>query len=364
MKRSNRFGLAVGGIALGVLLPLRAIAQDYSSINIFGDSLVDAGNLFNLTGFPPSPPYNKKFSNGAVWVEPFAEKLGLEPVLASEAVPGLLAGTTPPPTEGVNFALGGSFSSDQNVGPGLPGLEQQIGTFGALSTALPVESDDLFVLLAGGNDYNQAIPSLDPATAPATVPAIVGQLADEVTNNLTSAASALIGLGAKHLLVANLPDLSVQPRTAQLDLFNPQISALFSQASTQHNKLLAQKLTGLAATTDAEITQLNLNELLAGITAAPAEFGFSNAEDTCLSASGVCSNPDEFVFWDDVHPTDAVHQIIADLAIETLAAKETGGESGEPKSVPEPTGVVGLLLSAGLMVGVRQRAMAKSRGIA
>ena len=57
------------------------LSTTFESINIFGDSLVDAGNLFELTSefssagvpaLPPSPPYAQKFSNGDLWVEKLA----------------------------------------------------------------------------------------------------------------------------------------------------------------------------------------------------------------------------------------------------------------------------------------------------
>jgi len=67
---------STGAAVLIGLAPFAAIAQDltkdYSSINIFGDSLVDSGNFFNTTraltgtGLPPAP-YAQQFSNGDVW---------------------------------------------------------------------------------------------------------------------------------------------------------------------------------------------------------------------------------------------------------------------------------------------------------
>jgi phospholipase/lecithinase/hemolysin len=62
---------------------------------VFGDSLSDTGNLFLLTGgtggevftpdpdqsprLPTPPYYAGRASNGPVWVELFAERLGLTP---------------------------------------------------------------------------------------------------------------------------------------------------------------------------------------------------------------------------------------------------------------------------------------------
>ena len=54
---------------------------------------------------------------------------------------------------------------------------------------------------------------------------------------------------------------------------------------------------------------------------------------------GMCSNPNEFVFWDRIHPTGAVHQLVAQNALETLEQKER---------VPEPSNTWSLLLFASL----------------
>jgi len=100
----------VGPIAfslLSAILPFKASAQNFDAFYIFGDSLVDNGNLFGVTRnlVPPSPPYfNGRFSNGPVWVEILGPKLGIS------------ADSTN------NFAFGGATS----------------GTFNALSPLLGV----------------------------------------------------------------------------------------------------------------------------------------------------------------------------------------------------------------------------------
>ena len=58
----------------------QAIAgSPYSAIYSFGDSLSDVGNVYNATdGLEPAAPYvNGQFSNGPVWVQDLATKLGL-----------------------------------------------------------------------------------------------------------------------------------------------------------------------------------------------------------------------------------------------------------------------------------------------
>ncbi|KPQ34750.1 MAG: carboxyl exterase [Phormidesmis priestleyi Ana] len=336
------------------LLPLSASAKtspnDITGLNIFGDSLSDAGNLFNLTGFPPSPPYTQRFSNGPLWVEQLASKLGLAPALSTAVLPELISGTIPPPTQGINFAIGGSLSSDINVGgPPLPGLQQQIETFGGFSTFIPPDPDALYILLAGGNDYNEALFRPSSLTVP------LSELPNQVTDNLTNAATALIQSGAKHLLVGNLPNLSGQPFSTFLDTFNPQSSEVLSNLSIQHNQLLQQKLTQLQTTSGAHITQLNLADFFASATQNPDAFGFTNVTESCLTNfqpgfvfEGICDNPDEFLFWDNVHPTEAGHGAIAQFAFATLSEKAP--PTNPPQSIPEPIGVLGLLIGTGIGV--------------
>ncbi len=69
--------LALGWIAA---LELPASAQRYSQLVVFGDSLSDTGNLFALSGGlfpPPSDYYRGRYSNGILWVEHLAPRLGL-----------------------------------------------------------------------------------------------------------------------------------------------------------------------------------------------------------------------------------------------------------------------------------------------
>src|SRR4051812_17171996 len=82
----------------------------FSKVYVFGDSNVDNGNVFIATSFPgddiptfpPSPPYDMgRFSNGPLWVEVMADRLGLP-----NPAPSLAGGT--------DYAWGGA-----TTGPGL-----------------------------------------------------------------------------------------------------------------------------------------------------------------------------------------------------------------------------------------------------
>ena len=342
-------------IATVCWLPISAIAQpttaetaDITGLNVFGDSLVDAGNVFNLSGFPPSPPYAQQLSNGPVWTTQLAEALNLTSVLSTEALPNLANGATSLPTEGINFALAGSLSSQVNVASNnLPGLQQQVVAFQEVAQTVPPDPNALYVLLAGGNDYNLAV--ADPVAS-----STLAALPDRVTDNLVNAASALIESGAQRLMVGNLPDLSGQPLADSLDRVNPQSSELLSELSLQHNQRLSQKLAALEAASDTEIIQLDLGGLFLTVSQNPEQFGFKNVTDACLiknqpgaQSESICDNPDEFLFWDEQHPTVAGHRAIAQLALSQLIPED---EQTSSQKTPNSLGFLGGLL--GLMSGV------------
>lgn len=71
------------------------------------------------------------------------------------------------------------------------------------------------------------------------------------------------------------------------------------------------------------------------------EFGFTNVTTPCLQTLVCAADPtgdvqNQFLFWDLNHPTTAVHELIRDLAFQTL-------KENHHKSVPESSTVLGLL---------------------
>ncbi len=76
---------------------------------------------------------------------------------------------------------------------------------------------------------------------------------------------------------------------------------------------LAAQLAMLDAILAAEITLFDTAAAFQRLLADPAAFGLTNTTDPCvnLAEGTVCPNPDEWLFWDGVHPTARTHEILA-----------------------------------------------------
>jgi thermolabile hemolysin len=280
----KQFLLSAGVFLLSGLVPIAAVARqpDFDEVYVFGDSLSDTGNVYQATNgqAPPSPPYfDGRYSNGPVWVEYLADELDLADA------------------ELKDFAFGGATTGRTNntSAAGMIGLQQQIDRF--IATNPDPDPDALYIIWAGANDY----------------------LGGTVTNpseplaNLSQAITDLADAGAQTILVANLPDLGEIPLTRYTER-----STSLSSLSQQHNAQLAELIDRLQPrlAPDVNLLLLDVNSLFADAIANPDRYGFSDVNSSCLEIR--CPNPDGYLFWDQLHPSTAAHEQLAELAIETL----------------------------------------------
>ena len=83
----------------------------------FGDSLSDVGNTYLAAGIPQSPPYYQgHYSNGPIWLEYLASKLGV-------------AAPAPSLAGGLDNAWGGAQTGDGLSFMGTPNIGIQISTY-------------------------------------------------------------------------------------------------------------------------------------------------------------------------------------------------------------------------------------------
>ncbi len=276
---------------------LTANASSYSAIFVYGDSLSDNGNLFAATGFPPAPYFDGRFSNGPVAVEQLAAQLGVP--LFDFAWGGATTGL-------YNQADGGTQTMPGSVP--LPGMLAQLAIYPVPPAAIP---SALFVVWGGANDFETGG---SPTVAVSNIDTIVGALEAE---------------GATNILVPGLPDLGLTP-----EFFGQPGATLYSNVFN----------TALQASLPSGATYFDTAALLNGIVANPGAYGLTNVTTPCFDqiALTVCSDPSQYLFWDDIHPTTTADAILAaqfDAAVTT----------------PEPSSI--LLVGSGIaaIAGVLRR---------
>ena len=305
-------------LSMGVPAAVAAATAPLTGLAVFGDSLSDPGNLFALTGLPPAPYFDGRFSNGPVWAERVDDGF---------AVSG-------------NFAFGGAKAATDL--DGIPDFAAQIGAFAGSGLRGALGDRPLAAVWLGANDLFAGIAGGDVAGAIANARAA-----------LETGYASLRAQGFDDFLLFDLPDLGKVP------LYNvifPAASAGATQATAAFNATLAGLATDLRAS-GADVTEIGIDALFSQLRADPARFGIADVTLPCLFLSSdpgaaavaagvagalgkplVCdpATADERAFFDLVHPNRLVHSAIADAVDAAL----------QPAPVPLPA--AGWLLLAGL----------------
>lgn len=358
--KSNRLLTRCQQLLLIVMLLISSICYAagqpaFDRIVFFGDSLTDTGNLYSsLAGFmPKSPPYFAgRFSNGAVWSEVVAahyqqHNIGYD-----------------------NYAIGGETVILHNPVDGYLPFTITASLYDyLLRTMYSDRSNTLFVIWIGANDY---LPGAENPDA----------LSSHVISNIQSMVDSLIYHGAKHIIMVNLPDLAKTPygtqsritgqlsevsklhniklaamvnyfensyKTVSIHLFD--VNSLFASvidgkeiadtttscwmgkytlenaSDTKHAENLrvefnqyirTHPLTSEANTKRAVLSTQALNQFPDYAAKNPALFESYIVNKEVEAGITPCDNPDEHVFWDHVHPTRVMHQMLANEVIEFI----------------------------------------------
>jgi thermolabile hemolysin len=277
-------------------LAAAAAASPFSSLVIFGDSLSDVGNTSQASfGIYPGPYYYQaRFSNGPVYTEALSIGLGFGAMTSSSA-------------GGNDFAYGGAQTSGTGGATGafIEDVDEQVTDFLHSRT---VDPRSLFEVFSGANDF------------------INGQTNVNVpVGMITAQIGRLVAAGATQFFVPNLPLLGDAPR------FNGSAATQtqYNMLTTQFNSSLSTALDNLRANNVAlTFFQLDVAGLFEDLRSNPAAYGLANV--TSAAAPGlspgtlfynrnqIASNANQYLFWDDLHPTTTVHSIFAQHALALL----------------------------------------------
>jgi outer membrane lipase/esterase len=311
-------------IALGA--PTTATAQTspapapaFSSITVFGDSLVDAGNVFALTrGTTPSASqgyFQGRFTNGYDYTDLLSLSLFGTP-------------TRPSALGGTNFAFGGARATTTS---GVPDLQEQLALFSTSGQA--VTSSGLYVLNFGGNDVFAALSPGVP-TGYTSDAAFLQQAASIYAGGVQT----LVNSGARNLLITGFP-----------------VAGAGLEYSLLAEGFLTTQLVGLNLPQGTNLYRYSYLDFFQRLTTNPSAFGLPSNLNTTTTCQAAQAFPDctGYFYFDNTHPT---------AAIQRAAFNDINRQFGLSGAVPEPATWIMMLLGFGAIgFGMRRQRRVSAR---
>ncbi|KQN60272.1 MULTISPECIES: SGNH/GDSL hydrolase family protein [unclassified Erwinia] len=266
----------------------------FERIITFGDSLTDNSNVFNASMWkaPNSKTwYRGHFSNGYVWHEYLAGNLGIH---------------------SYNWAVGGAETKDTSV-LGLikiPGIDKQIDSFVSYMNEDKNYNagKSLFSIMAGGNDLMNG--DIEP---------------EEMISNIDKGISRLTSLGAKSIIVMTAPDVSLVP--GMQDKSDSERLRLKDYVRVLNNGIKESvKRHEYRNRGNVDIYLIDVEKIFNDLVKNPGEHGIDDVKHACLDINNILPLPDYIfnfkpspscrhdkvhLFWDNVHPTTYVHELIS-----------------------------------------------------
>ncbi len=269
---------------------------------VFGDSLSDMGNAYNsIARVPQSPPYwNGRFSDGPVWAELVSQQIGL--TIASGG--GSSSNT--------NRAYGGARSGGGYTSFVIPNTGTQVNEY---TNNHWIQQTDLSVIWIGGNDFiggGQQNPQV---------------VVDNIANHVT----VLNQNGGQQFLILDMPSLEKTPNYADESESNKQ--AMHARV-IDYNSRLANDMAALETSLSIDINVVGMLNMFESIYWNDSFYGITNpSEQACHSGDGLCEqgdyivpNPEEYIFFDGLHPTATVQRLIADYVLEQIGSPDLDGD--------------------------------------
>lgn len=341
-----------------VCLAIVATATPFSSLYFFGDSLTDTGNVlkatstlnkytFGLVPKHPTAPYaSGRFTNGPVWAEHVAARLGhssdAAPAGMSMGAFGQIGG------HGNNYAIGGARTDESGALGFLDfliptGMSRQVDFYLDRSGGV-ADPDGLYFILGAGNDLRDAARISDP-----TQRMLAAQLAGA---NIAYSVRDLYFAGARQFVLINSPDIGLIPETLGDGLREAGTDAAvhFNAWLGLYGNYLRQEVPGFS---------LEYFDLFGLHHDLVAEYGL-DAVRPCKSSPATC---DSALFFDSVHPTARVHEIFGNqLADQILGVSPLQHDliSAAVTQTPEPGTSVLVLTGAVAGVVIRRKKRSNS----
>lgn len=319
----------------------------YSKVVTFGDSLSDVGT-YRTAGMAARGGGKFTVNDGAIWVERVAQDRGLavpcaaEIGLESSGAVASLAQASSFQNNCFGYAQGGARVTNP-IGPNnkvLLAVGNPDGQYGQLTVPVATQvarhlakaggrfdGSELVLVLAGGNDVFMNLGAvgagqITPTAAVVAMATAAGELAAYVR-------SQIVGKGASHVVVVNLPDASQTPFAYSLA---PATQGLIAQMSIAFNVSLANGLNDAPGVLLVDAYSRGREQVASpgsfGLTnvtlpacdlAATALNGFVLGSLGCSGATLIPGDVSHYQFADGVHPAPFGHQLLANLVLDRMS---------------------------------------------
>ncbi|XP_010538561.1 PREDICTED: GDSL esterase/lipase At5g45950 [Tarenaya hassleriana] len=320
-----------------------AAKHNVTSILVFGDSSVDPGN----NNFLPTdmkgnfPPYGKNFQHGRPTGRLSDGKLATDfiaELIGNPSVPAFLDRTLTPTDllHGVSFASAGSGYDDLTANfSDVFSFPDQVKYFLHYKLHLnrlvgPLESQKIinkaiFVLSMGTNDFLQNYFVEDVRQRQFSVP----QYIDFLSSHMFNDAKMLHRLGARRIVVVGVPPMGCMPLMKTLRSQDHCVEQLNRMAFSFNSKI-KNNLSSLRSRFGLKSAYIDAYSSILKAIANPKSYGLIETSKGCcgtgtyeygVTCKGMqaCTDPSKYVFWDAVHPTQKMYQIIVRQGIATIA---------------------------------------------
>ncbi|APC92086.1 MULTISPECIES: SGNH/GDSL hydrolase family protein [Francisella] len=279
---------------------------------VFGDSLLDNGNIMKTLDIPGMPYHEGRFSNGLVSTEVLAQMLAKDQQV-QEIVHK-------------NYAIGGALTHGPN-----PSSLLRYHSFAVSEQIVRFENeegrfadDDLVVINGGANNFMfmlyKEIPYIN------LVPKF------RVARDLNKIVRKAIKMGAKNIILWNIPDVTRAP--AYKDYLSNWVGKFFKTYMQVNinlqNGLLRNRVTELQLLfPNVNLKLFDFYTLLNDCVDNPAKYGFENVIDVCVDSYGgadclgniqydieIIGDPEKYLCWDYCHPTAKANRVVANKMFE------------------------------------------------
>lgn len=267
----------------------------------FGDSLSDTGNIYNefRQTFPIHTSwFLGRFSNGPVWTEYLSRRTGLP----------------------LNTWATGGAQTDNAYGV-INGVKSQVDSFVAYTRKNVNRYDiarTLFTVWIGGND------------------AMNGRSAGAVVTDVDAALRSLVDRGARKIVLVGLPDLTRAPAFRPIDgkegTGRDDTDTVYATVR-QLNDALPRLASQVSNETGADVVWVDAERRFDSVMADPGAYGFADVTRPCLNLASQGAQvylttqpvradctPERNVFWDMVHPTTRMHELMSRWVLADLPA--------------------------------------------